>query len=85
MWLRAHARKRRWDEEITLVPFEMACTERALDKKVTDWESLALAAEHPGHRAYAHRQAAVWRGLRDHSAKMFSRVRVANPLPVVGK
>lgn len=85
MWLRAHARKRRWDEEIILVPFEMACTERALEKKVKDWEGLALAAEHPGHRAYAHHQAAVWRGLRNHTSRMFSSIRVAHPLPVVDK
>ena len=80
--MRAHARKRRWEEEVVLVPFEMDCTERAFDHRVKVWEALALEAEFPGQRAYANRQAAVWRGLRDHASKMFAAARAAFPLPL---
>ena len=83
MWLRAHARKRRWEEEVVLVPFEMECMERAFENRVAQWELLATSLELPGHRAYAYKQAAVWRGLRDHASKMFAAARVTYLLPVL--
>ena len=39
LWLRAHARKQRWDEELELVQFEMECTIRSFARKAEDGKS----------------------------------------------
>ncbi|TBU55175.1 hypothetical protein BD310DRAFT_826463 [Dichomitus squalens] len=71
MWLRAHARKCRWDKERILVSFEMECVVRSFKKKETEWRDLARSADLSGHRAYAHRQAAMWRGLKEYAEDIF--------------
>ncbi|TBU22471.1 hypothetical protein BD311DRAFT_676027, partial [Dichomitus squalens] len=71
MWLRARARKCRWDEERILVPFEMECVVRSFKKKETEWCDLAQSADLSGHRAYAHHQAAMWRGLKEYAEDIF--------------
>ncbi|KAI1781903.1 hypothetical protein LXA43DRAFT_1105133 [Ganoderma leucocontextum] len=56
LWLRAYARKARWDEEIVLVPFEMDCTIRSFEKRAADWEKWMGISPTPGHTAFAQRQ-----------------------------
>ena len=50
LWLRAYARKQRWNEEVTLVPFEMECTIRAFQKRVSDWEEWKGMSHAQQHR-----------------------------------
>ncbi|KAI1783693.1 hypothetical protein LXA43DRAFT_902998, partial [Ganoderma leucocontextum] len=72
LWLRAYARKARWDEELELVPFEMECTIRSFERKAADWEGWLPLGGTAGHTAFAHRQVALWRSLRDHASSAFA-------------
>uniref|UniRef100_A0A5K1K6H8 Cell surface hydrophobicity-associated protein n=1 Tax=Ganoderma boninense TaxID=34458 RepID=A0A5K1K6H8_9APHY len=72
LWLRAFARKTRWDEELELVQFEMDCTVRSFSRKAEDWEGWTGLGTTAGHIAFAHRQRAMWLGLRDHAAAVFA-------------
>ena len=80
LWLRAYARKRRWDEETTLVPFEMECTLRTYQRKVAEWQGWAVDSRTRGHAAYARRQAGLWKSMLDHAAGRFTDAR-ARQLP----
>ena len=71
LWLRAYARKRRWDEETILVPFEMECTVRSYRRKAGEWETWARDSQTSGHAAYVRRQAALWTGMLDHAERRF--------------
>nr|VWO96150.1 Amino acid permease family protein [Ganoderma boninense] len=75
LWLRAYARKCRWDEELELVPFEMECTIRSFERKAVEWEELAGIDITEGHGAYAQRQVELWRTLRDHASAAFATAR----------
>ena len=73
-WLRARAQKHRWDEECTLVRYEMEWTVRYFLHKNRFWQSAPTAdlTQVPGQAAYAHRKAAMWDKLArdaDHSFK----------------
>lgn len=72
LWLRAYARKARWEEELELVPFEMDCTVRAFEWKAADWEEWLPLGATDGHSAFAHRQVEMWRSLRDHASAAFA-------------
>nr|VWP01792.1 Cytochrome P450 monooxygenase AKT7 (EC (AK-toxin biosynthesis protein 7) [Ganoderma boninense] len=81
LWLRAYARKARWEEERELVPFEMECTVRSFDGKARQWETWAVdGGRTPGHEAFAQRQIALWQSLRDHASAAFAAAR-ANFVP----
>ena len=73
LWLRAYARKKRWDEEIILLILEMECTIRSFTKKSEDWKAWGQAADGRGHKAYAARQASVWTSLRAHAEASFAK------------
>lgn len=75
LWLRAYARKRRWDEEIILVPFEMECTVRSFNKKARDWEAWSVESHTLGHSAFACHQIAMWLSLKAHAAEAFATAR----------
>ncbi|TBU38588.1 hypothetical protein BD309DRAFT_833424, partial [Dichomitus squalens] len=45
-------------------------------KKETEWHDLARLADLSGHRAYAHRQATMWRGLKEYAEDIFRRVQM---------
>jgi len=74
-WLRAQAQKHRWDEECTLVRYEMEWTVRYFLHKSRFWQSAPtadLTKVLPGQTAYAQRKAAMWDKLArdaDHSFK----------------
>ncbi|RDX50607.1 hypothetical protein OH76DRAFT_1348598, partial [Lentinus brumalis] len=74
IFLRAHARRERWREEQILVRFEMECTVRYFEHMAADWMRWAQAPLTAGHRAFAERQAAMWRSLRDHAVNGFAEV-----------
>ena len=78
LWLRAYARKACWDEELVLVPFEMQCTVRSFEWKAAEWEKWLPLGATDGHVAFAHRQVAMWRSLRDHAVAAFATARNAN-------
>ena len=77
LWLRAYARKARWDEELVLVPFEMECTVRSFEHRAAEWEKWLPLSATPGHTAFAHRQVAMWLSLRDHAVAAFAATRAA--------
>ena len=59
-WLRAKARKERWEEEIDLVENEMEWTTRCFHYHEERWRQRALNAKGPGERAYAWKQNSTW-------------------------
>ena len=72
LWLRAYARKQRWDEEIVLVPFEMECTVRSFQKWAAEWEEWEAGSQTPGHSAFAFKQIAIWKSLGEHAKASFA-------------
>ena len=72
LWLRAHARKARWDEELELVYLEMECTVRFFARKAEQWEEWENLSTTAGHTAFACRQRDMWLSLWDHAAAAFA-------------
>ena len=77
LWLRACARKARWEEELELVPFEIECTVRSFERKATEWEGWLELGTLSGHAAFAHRQVALWRSLGNHASSAFAAAQAA--------
>lgn len=73
LWLRAYARKERWDEERKLVKLEMESTVRYFGHQAHQWEGRAHHTE-GGCRAYALRQVGIWITLREDAENRFNRV-----------
>jgi hypothetical protein len=59
-WLRAKARKERWEEEIELVTSEMDWTINCFQHHEGIWKGRAEEGKSPGHIAYAWKQSSVW-------------------------
>lgn len=60
-WLRARAQKNRWQEELTLIRYEMEWTTRYFLHRAETWQTqLGEKDLHAGPIAYAARQAAQW-------------------------
>ena len=74
LWLRAYARKHRWEEAEIIVQFEMECTVRFFRTYAEKWEGWGAGAPSAGHRCYAAKQQAMWSGLGDHASRIFSNV-----------
>ena len=72
LWLRAYARKARWDEELELVKLEMECTVNSFARKAEQWEEWESLSTTAGHTAFAYRQRDMWLSLRDHAAAAFA-------------
>jgi hypothetical protein len=71
-WLRARAQKDRWHEEVVLVTYEMQWTVRFFLHRTTKWEEAACTvAVSPGAKAYALRQAKMWKTLAESADKVF--------------
>ena len=58
-WLRAKARKERWEEEIELVRSEMDWTLNCFQHHEKEWKQRAKEAKSPGCVAYAWRQSST--------------------------
>lgn len=82
LWLRAYARKLRWDEELIIVPFEMDCTVRKFRGKAADWNAWGQTPRSAGHKSYACKQQELWTELAEHAQNMFTTV-TARVLPVL--
>ena len=59
-WLRAKARKERWEEEMELVESEMGWTANCFWHHERIWRQIAEEARGPGHKAYAWKQSSTW-------------------------
>ncbi|RPD63605.1 hypothetical protein L227DRAFT_497044, partial [Lentinus tigrinus ALCF2SS1-6] len=57
VWLRAYARKSRWEEEVVLVYVEMLRTVEEMRRAARVWEGRANTELRGGYRAWATRQA----------------------------
>ena len=59
-WLRAKARKERWEEELELVGREMEWTVRSFRHHEGMWRQRADKVESAGKKAYAWKQSSTW-------------------------
>ena len=76
-WIRARAQKHRWEEELTLVKYEMGWTTRSFLHKAKEWHDRFEEPNiNPGPRAYAARQSSQWRSMALDADRQF---RSANP------
>ena len=82
MWLRAHARKSRLEEELAILDAEMMRTEDALNYELTRWSGRLDSALGPGHRAWAARQGTLWRTLYMHAKDEFATARAKHSCPI---
>jgi hypothetical protein len=74
-WLRAWAQKNRWDEELTLLRYEMEWTTRYFLYRAKEWEKrFDLPDMELGPKAYAARQAAQWLHMASDAERMFRTV-----------
>ncbi len=78
VWLRADARWCRWDEEVKIVPEEMARTLRSFTRMADCWRGLASSGQGAGYVAFAARQAAMWQALHDNADRVFTAARAAS-------
>lgn len=69
-WLRAKARKERWEEECILLKSEMEWTTRYYKHKSAGWTELALGADDDKkHLAFA--QSELWKFMHDRAKAEF--------------
>jgi hypothetical protein len=59
-WLRAKARKKRWEEELELVKSEMSWTVNCFQYHEEVWKKRAEAAKSPGQVAYGWKLKSGW-------------------------
>lgn len=59
-WLRAKARKERWEEEVELVKSEMRWTVNCFEYHERIWDKRAEEAKSEGQMAYAWKQKSTW-------------------------
>lgn len=60
-WLRAKARRERWEEEVELVGGEMSWTVNCFKYHERMWKQMAEEARGPGQAAYAWKQNSKWK------------------------
>ena len=75
-WLRARAKKSRWEEESLLIPMEMNWTVNFFMRKAKEWQDLETGSLTKGPRAYASKQCAMWRQLAERASVLFNDCRV---------
>ena len=59
-WLRAKARKDRWEEEVCLLQSEIGWASNFFKFKADEWRRLSAASDSEGKRCYALAQEEVW-------------------------
>ena len=79
LWLRAHARHTRLQEEVVLLLTEMEKTCATFGHDEDQWRK----REQSEFSGWAARQAALWESLRVHAAAEFDRVKQSHPPPEV--
>jgi hypothetical protein len=73
-WLRAKARRDRWDEELKLVKHEMSWVVLWFQHQRVVWEGRvdnSNIADKPGHRMYALKQVDLWHRLESRARRRF--------------
>ncbi|KAG2004971.1 hypothetical protein CC2G_003473 [Coprinopsis cinerea AmutBmut pab1-1] len=81
-WLRAKSRAERWREEHVLLTSEMEWVPNFFAFKEEECKAWAtLTRDLPGHRAYANRQANMWRLMGAHAEKAFGEVKTKGRNP----
>lgn len=68
-WFRARERYRRWDEELHWLQREASSTILDFEHRRKTWLSRAEDSERQGWKAYAARQASMWRLLLKEASK----------------
>ena len=74
LWLRAYARKLRWEEEEIILLFEMECTERFFRGYAARWATWGEESRSVGHGCYAAKQRGMWLGLAEHASRSFGSI-----------
>ena len=75
VWLRAHSRKLRWEEELAVLPLEMDQSLRSLQREHANWKSRSESATKRGDKAWAARQSALWSALESHARGVYETAR----------
>lgn len=71
-WLRAKARRDRWDEELELVRNEMVWTVRGMQSMAKEWEKLKQSSgEERGLKQYAAKQEGMWLNMATKAQQVF--------------
>ena len=83
VWLRAHARACRFEEEVVIVDAEMKRTENTLLYEKNQWITRSAGDITPGQRNWAKRQASLWNALHSHAAEQFRLARQKHQPPPV--
>jgi hypothetical protein len=76
-WLRARARRDRWQEELLLTEHEMEWTRRYfgyISNRWRRWAELSKNENKAGHASYAFRQAGMWDSMADHCDSAFRKL-----------
>ena len=83
MWLRAHARLSRFEEEVNILEAEMSRTKAALRFEENQWLVRAGDEEVAGGQAWGGREAGLGSALLEHATKEFKDARSTYrpPLP----
>ncbi|KAG1718034.1 hypothetical protein EDB19DRAFT_1991092 [Suillus lakei] len=77
-WCKAHAHANQWSKEVELLQEEMRHILAFFDWHAAWWVERATSKtwlrpiKNEGAVAYAHRQAAIWRMMRDHCSSIWS-------------
>lgn len=70
-WLRAKALLARWQEELTLVRYEMRWTINWFNYRETHCADRGRAQKGEGEKCYSFRQAAMWHELAEKAERAF--------------
>lgn len=70
-WLKAKARWRRWEEELSLTQHEMGWTIGWFNYQQEEWNRRWDEAIKPGHQAYAYKQVLLWKMFREDAEEKF--------------
>ncbi len=73
-WFRAKARYDRWNEEFTLVPFEMKWTIAYFQKQAEIWVARKEQCTEPGPLCYAIQQSSMWTDFATQALGVFEKV-----------
>ena len=74
-WLRAKARKDRWEEEMELVVSEMNWTVECFKYHEKRWERRAEGTQGLGQKAYAWKQKAMWENWGKSAEERFKTIK----------
>jgi hypothetical protein len=79
-WLKARAQRDRWQEDWTLVGYEMEWLISFFKAKANIWQCRSELGQLPdgtsGHRCYALRQKAMWEKCASHAHEAFEKVKL---------